>query len=242
MTKKPKLVQPSTEDLTNQLLGNLLPRNPKSSDADQSTESASTPPPPEVAENDPEPTVTLPPVPEAPTMEGFSMEDVSPRSETADGASTVPDGLDLGQLVREAAARPVAPAPEEIPAATAVKEVAKQVPLEGELSRGTGLRYESRIEILDAFQYPGNVATAPVWVDRNWIGFADPDDLRGMPASPCLRVPTFRGDIVVCRPGDYVCRQSVKLIEGQQEIRLEVWPREQFERLFLPAGSKSEAA
>jgi hypothetical protein len=246
MSKKPKSPAPSNADLTDALLKNLLPGaavKPEGGKAPQPEEQPAAPPEVadahhEVEDSQPEPTITLPPVPAEPTMEGFSMEDAP-----SEGASTAPDGLDLGQLVREAAARPVAV--EDYPPAVATIPAPK--PLEGELSRGTGLRYESRIEILDAFQYPGNVAKAPVWVDRNWIGWADMDDTRGIPAGPCLRVPTFRGDVVLCRPGDYVCRQSVKITDDSHEIRLEVWTREQFERLFLPSpspttGSKSEAA
>lgn len=98
------------------------------------------------------------------------------------------------------------------------------------------VRYESRIQILDAFQYPGSLVHAPPWVDRNWIGFGDYDQLRGIEPGPCLRVPLPSGVTALCRVGDYVCRQSVTLVQGNPaEIRLEVWDREQFVKLFVPA-------
>jgi hypothetical protein len=31
------------------------------------------------------------------------------------------------------------------------------------------VKYESRIQIVDAFRYPGNLANAPSWIDRNWV-------------------------------------------------------------------------
>lgn len=102
------------------------------------------------------------------------------------------------------------------------------------------VRYESRIQILDAFQYPGSLVQAPAWVDRNWIGFGDYDQLRGIEPGPCLRVPLPSGVIALCRVGDYVCRQSVMLSQDQPiEIRLEVWEREQFVKLFVPAATSS---
>jgi hypothetical protein len=99
------------------------------------------------------------------------------------------------------------------------------------------VRYESRITIVDAFQYPGSFAGAPDWIDRNWLGFADDDPLRGIPAGPCLRVPSPAdpNEVVLARVGDYVARQSVLLAEGQMpELRIEVWSREQFQKLFIP--------
>lgn len=99
------------------------------------------------------------------------------------------------------------------------------------------LKFTSRIEIVDAHQYTGQLASAPEWIDRNWIGYADtPDLVRGIEPGPCLRVPTYRGDTVVARVGDYVVRQtmrSTKADESGEELRLEVWGREDFERLFI---------
>lgn len=98
------------------------------------------------------------------------------------------------------------------------------------------VHYEARIQILDAFQYPGALKGAPEWVDRNWIGYADEDPLRQIEAGPCLRVPVQSGVTGICRIGDYVCRQSVTLFPGEPpEIRLEVWPRETFIKMFVPS-------
>lgn len=97
------------------------------------------------------------------------------------------------------------------------------------------VRYEGRIQILDAFQYPGVLANAPDWVDRNWIAFGDHDDLRGIPAGPCLRVPLTSGATAICRVGDYVCQQEVRMApDTRGEVRIEVWPKEQFQKNFMP--------
>jgi hypothetical protein len=98
-------------------------------------------------------------------------------------------------------------------------------------------RYEARITILDAFHYPGNLKGAPEWVDRNWVGYGDDDPLRGITAGPCLRVPkhNVHEDVVLARIGDYVTRQEVRLAPNVPgDIRVEVWAREQFEKMFLP--------
>lgn len=102
-----------------------------------------------------------------------------------------------------------------------------------------GVIYESRIRVLDAWQYPGNVpASAPDWVDRNWIGWADFDNLRDIPAGPCLRVPLVSGDLAICRAGDYVARQEVLMMpDFPGDVRIEVWPKLQFEKLFMPSNS-----
>lgn len=103
--------------------------------------------------------------------------------------------------------------------------------------------YESRIRILDAWQYSGQVAGAPDWIDRNWIGWADEDPVRRMEASPCLRVPLGNAS-VLCRPGDYVVRQSTLFDNGLERLEIEVWERAQFQRLFLavPKPNKTKAA
>jgi hypothetical protein len=100
---------------------------------------------------------------------------------------------------------------------------------------GAFLRYESRITILDAWQYPGSLARAPGWVDRNWAGYADPDPLRKIDAGPCLRVPNSNGEIAFVRIGDYVARQEVRLTDVLTDVRIEAWQRQHFEKLFLPS-------
>lgn len=99
-------------------------------------------------------------------------------------------------------------------------------------------RYESRIQIIDAYQYHGSVADAPAWVDRNWIGYCDDDPVREIAAGPCLRVPLTgaesSGDVVLCRDGDYIAQQSVTLAPNSSPIiRIEVWNRDMFHKLFL---------
>ena len=99
------------------------------------------------------------------------------------------------------------------------------------------VRYESRIRVLEAYQYPGNLKGAPEWVDRNWVGYnPDFDPLRNIEPGPALRVPTRGGDEMAwCRPGDYVVRQEVTLVHGiEPDIVIEVWARESFEKNFIP--------
>lgn len=98
------------------------------------------------------------------------------------------------------------------------------------------VRYEARITIVDAYQYSGALKDAPDWVDRNWAAYADNfDPLRQLEPGPALRVPTYRGDTVLCRVGDYVARQEVKITADQPgEIKIEVWEKEQFQRIFMP--------
>jgi hypothetical protein len=98
------------------------------------------------------------------------------------------------------------------------------------------IRYESRIRILEAYQYKGLLADAPDWVDRNWMAHGDYDPLRNIEAGPALRVPTPRGDYALVRPGDYVVKQEVVLAPGlDPDVQLECWPQDSFERLFIPA-------
>jgi hypothetical protein len=98
------------------------------------------------------------------------------------------------------------------------------------------IRYVSRIRIVDAWQYLGALAEAPAFVDRNWAAWGDADPRRELPAGPALRVPT-PGALAekLARAGDYIVRQSVTLVEGlPPEEQIDVWPREDFERFFLP--------
>lgn len=102
---------------------------------------------------------------------------------------------------------------------------------------GPNIRYESRIRVLEAFQYRGSLQDAPAWVDRNWAGYGDWDPLRNIAAGPALRVPSPHGDVVLARPGDYVVRQSVTIAHHVEPIeQVEVWARDNFERTFIPAS------
>lgn len=101
-------------------------------------------------------------------------------------------------------------------------------------STGAEVTYESRIRIMDAWQYNRDLTTAPEWVDRNWVGWGDHDQLRGIDAGPCLRVPDPKDPnaVILCRIGDYLARQEVVLGAGSF-VEIEVWEREQFQRLFM---------
>jgi hypothetical protein len=115
----------------------------------------------------------------------------------------------------------------------------KQV-IHGEVIDRPSLRYEGRITIVDAWQYPGGLQQAPQWIDRNWVGFGDYDEMRDIPPGPCLRVPNAAGDVVLCRIGDYVAQQEVKIDDSLSDLRIEVWAKEQFERLFIPLALKQK--
>lgn len=109
-------------------------------------------------------------------------------------------------------------------------------------ARGT-VRYEARIQILDAWQYPGGLKDAPDWIDRNWVAYAaDEDSLRNIPAGPCLRVPLASGEVAICRIGDFVAMQEIRLVADQPgDVRVEVWPQEQFFKLFMPVTTAMQA-
>jgi len=96
--------------------------------------------------------------------------------------------------------------------------------------------YHSRIAVQEAFQYTGNLTGAPSWIDRNWAAWDDGGQLQGQPAGPALRVPVPSSPYgeKLCRRGDYVVRQEVTMIEGVTDVAIEVWPKDEFERLFIP--------
>ena len=100
------------------------------------------------------------------------------------------------------------------------------------------VHYEARITIVDAWQYPGQLRAAPEWVDRNWVAYADWDPIREIEPGPCLRVPSTAGVHTICRVGDYVARQEVKITRELSDIRVEVWNRDQFEKLFYPVDTR----
>jgi hypothetical protein len=106
------------------------------------------------------------------------------------------------------------------------------------------VRYESRIRISEAWQYNGVLAEAPAWVDRSWAAWDDGDGTRRILPGPALRVPspTVPTGSKLCRRGDYVVRQEVTIALGlEPDIQVEVWPREEFERFFLPRKDGGEA-
>jgi hypothetical protein len=106
--------------------------------------------------------------------------------------------------------------------------------------------YRSRISIAEAWRYPGQLASAPDFIDRVWTAWAEAT-IDGKPAGPALRIPVTRsisGPIPsdgtkLCRIGDYVVRQMVTLVDGlEAEETLDVWPKDDFERLFMPVKKR----
>lgn len=106
------------------------------------------------------------------------------------------------------------------------------------------VRYEARIQIIDAWRYPGSLSGAPDWIDRNWAGYGDDDVLRSIPSGPCLRVPSHSDprEVVLARVGDFVCRQSVALDNDAFEMRTDVWTAEQFMKIWIARPKSSRAA
>jgi hypothetical protein len=107
--------------------------------------------------------------------------------------------------------------------------------------------YRSRISVVEAWRYPGQLAQAPDFIDRGWTAWAD-SDFNGSPSGPALRVPVSQSlsgptppdGTKLCRVGDYVVRQMVTLVDGlEPEESLDVWQKEAFERLFIPKKRKS---
>jgi hypothetical protein len=100
------------------------------------------------------------------------------------------------------------------------------------------IRYEGRIRIVDAFQYTGQLDKAPRWVDRNWLAWGEHDPLRSIDAGPALRVPLMSGQHAICRIGDYVVQQEVRLAPDQPgDVRTEVWAKDDFRKNFLPIAA-----
>jgi hypothetical protein len=100
--------------------------------------------------------------------------------------------------------------------------------------------YQSRIRIVEAWRYPGTFRDAPEFIDRNWAAYGDYDDERKIEAGPCLRLPanTPTGE-KLARKGDYVVRQEIQLTSDLPgDIEVDVWPAEQFERLFIPVAER----
>jgi len=100
-------------------------------------------------------------------------------------------------------------------------------------------RYVNRIQIVEAWQYRGTLRDAPDFIDRSWAAWDD-TNAEGITPGPALRVPNGRDEPRLCRGGDYVVRQQITLIEGftPDEV-VEVWRREEFERLFMPSNREA---
>lgn len=96
-------------------------------------------------------------------------------------------------------------------------------------------QYVQRINVLEAFQYPGTLVNAPPWIDRNWIGWQDFDEVHNIPAGPALSIP----GVGVARRGDFVVQQSVMITEGGiSDIKLAIYRPEEFYKWFLPVQGK----
>lgn len=151
-------------------------------------------------------------------LEGFAMSD-EPFEPLVD-VENVPEAIDGGHGLSPV---PHSPGP--------------PTSLPGYIAPSDNVSYESRIRILEAFRYPGSFRNAPDWIDRNWLGHGDWDPLRQIEPGPALRVPLDSG-VVLARIGDYVVKQAVAIAPGvPDEVKLEVWPAETFQKLFLPTRS-----
>ncbi len=117
----------------------------------------------------------------------------------------------------------------------------RDIPLQGDILTGDHVTYESRIRVLDAWQYPGSIPkTAPAYVDRNWAAWAEWDPVRRIEPGPSLRVPVAGDVTVMCRVGDYVVRQEIQMGDGMpSEVKVEVWSRQDFERIFIHVAMKT---
>ena len=98
-------------------------------------------------------------------------------------------------------------------------------------------RYESRIHIVEAWQYPGSLKNHPDFVDPSWTAWAEYDETTKQESGPALRVPTGRlAQDKLARKGDYVVRQLVTIDPTiTPEVSVDVWAARDFERLFIPA-------
>lgn len=155
---------------------------------------------------DPEPYLAAAAVGPGDLLPGFAMQD-EPFDTTLDPVRL---GVVVDQVVARVAAQRPPPTPEIPPAPTR--------------------RYLQRIEIIEEFQYPGHLNGAPLWIDRNWIAYADFDEASRRPAGPALLIP---GLGMVYR-GDFVVFQEVRLTPEHSERRLAIYTPEEFYRQWLP--------
>lgn len=110
------------------------------------------------------------------------------------------------------------------------------------------VRYESRIRVVEAWQYHGTLTTAPPWIDRSWAAWGEFDQERKINPGPALRVPITSGHDPstgsgekMARVDDYVVRQEVTLALGvAPDAQIDVWRKEEFEKFFLPQRVPAE--
>lgn len=98
------------------------------------------------------------------------------------------------------------------------------------------VRYEGRVRVIEAWRFDGVIHNAPEYVDRNWLAYGGYDDERKIQPGPMIQMPmdpqgrTHKD----CRIGDYIVRQEIKLnLDRPPEEKIEVWPRDEFERVFI---------
>ena len=111
------------------------------------------------------------------------------------------------------------------------------MPIVANSPRPPGLkRYRSRIRVVEAWQYLGSLRDAPEFVSRDWVSYAAYDPVKNIEPGPALRVPTSGAQVEkLARSGDYIVRQEITLVDGlDAEEQVDVWSREEFERLFIP--------
>jgi hypothetical protein len=86
-------------------------------------------------------------------------------------------------------------------------------------------RYASRVDVLEAWQFPGNFAGSPGWIDNNWLGYHD---------GVVVMVPQGAGlPDIHCRKGDWVVYQERQDNNGKALLReLVVYPDHAFNLLF----------
>ena len=88
--------------------------------------------------------------------------------------------------------------------------------------------WKQRVLVNEAYQFNGRVQEAPPWVDKNWLGHDDAaKDATGSPI--VLVIP----GIGTCRRGDYIVQQSVLDDDNMWQDRIEIYKREDFERMFV---------
>lgn len=105
------------------------------------------------------------------------------------------------------------------------------------------IRYEGRVRILEAWQFTGVISEGPLWIDRNWLAYGGYDPDRDIEPGPTIAVPAYSPDNKqhpgvankICRIGDYVVQQEIKLdANGTSNVVIEVWTASDFERIFIP--------
>lgn len=119
-------------------------------------------------------------------------------------------------------------------------EGANYLPPQSALPDLKNVRYEGRVRIIEAWRFTGVITEAPAYVDRNWLAYGGYDEERGINPGPMIQMPQTdehghrSGPDRYCRIGDYIVQQEIRLDAGQKShIKVEVWPRDEFEKVFI---------